>query len=213
MAVVASMVAQSDVGDSSRYQMAYVSVGPSSAAAFRSAFDQYQEASRGELGFVSYEIVEQIGRPGEFVLIETWRNQTAADAHSTALSTKRFRAAIEPIRVGGYDERPYKPFDVAPQSVTSPQSVVVVTHVDVVPPGDPTMLLKQLAMDSRADPGCLRFDVLQHAARANHFTIIEAWRDQQARDIHAAAGHTRQYREALQPLIGSPLDERLMRKR
>jgi len=72
--------------------------------------------------------------------------------------------------------------------------------------------LRQLVDDSRRGPGCLRFDVLQHAVRANHFTVIEAWRDQQSRDAHAAAAHTRQYRDALQPLIGSPLDERLMKR-
>ena len=209
-----SMVAQSDVRDSARYQVGYVSVGPSSAGAFRSALDQYRDASRGELGFVGYEAFEQIGRPGEFVVVETWRDQAAADAHGTAASRRRYLAAVDPIRVGGYDERPYKTFVVGPGQKAAPVgSVVVVTHVDVVPPGDPTTLLRQLAEASRAEPGCLRFDVLQHAARANHFTIIEAWRDLQARDVHAAAAHTRQYRDALQPLIGSPLDERLMRGR
>jgi quinol monooxygenase YgiN len=207
-----SMVAQGEVRDSARYQVGYVSVGPSSVAAFRRALGQYREASRGELGFAGYEAFEQIGKPGEFVVIETWRDQAAADAHGTAASRKRFLGALDPIRVSGYDERPYKTFAVGPgQTAASAGSVFVVTHVDVVPPGDPTTLLKQMVEDSRAEPGCLRFDVLQHAARANHFTIIEAWRDLQARDVHAAAAHTRQYRDALQPLIGSPLDERLMR--
>ena len=73
------------------------------------------------------------------------------------------------------------------------------------------MLLRQLADVSRTEPGCLRFDVLQHTQRANHFTIIEAWRTRAARDRHVATMHTRQYRESLQPMIGSPLDERLMR--
>jgi quinol monooxygenase YgiN len=208
-----SMAAQSDVRDTTRVQVGYVSVGPSSAAAFRRALDQYRDASRGELGFVSYDAFEQIGRPGEFVVIETWRDQAATDAHGAAASRKRFLGALDPIRVSGYDERPYQTFAVGPgQTATSAGAVFVVTHIDVVPPGDATMLLRQLVEDSRAEPGCLRFDIFQHAARANHFTIIEAWRDQQARDVHAAAAHTRQYRDALQPLIGSPLDERLMRR-
>jgi quinol monooxygenase YgiN len=45
--------------------------------------------------------------------------------------------------------------------------------------------------------------------RANHFTIVETWRDQQAFDAHVAAAHTRQYRDDVQPLTGSPLDERV----
>ena len=32
---------------------------------------------------------------------------------------------------------------------------------------------------------------MQHMRRANHFTIVETWRDQQAFDAHVAAAHTR----------------------
>jgi quinol monooxygenase YgiN len=38
--------------------------------------------------------------------------------------------------------------------------------------------------------------------------VVESWADQAALDAHAAAAHTRRYREALQPISGSPLDER-----
>ena len=31
--------------------------------------------------------------------------------------------------------------------------------------------------------------------RANHFTVVEAWQNQKALDDHAAAAHTRQYRD------------------
>jgi quinol monooxygenase YgiN len=45
--------------------------------------------------------------------------------------------------------------------------------------------------------------------RANHFTVIETWQSQKAFDAHVAAPHTRQYRDEVQPLTGSPLDERV----
>jgi quinol monooxygenase YgiN len=66
-----------------------------------------------------------------------------------------------------------------------------------------------LAEASRKEPGCLRFDVLQHTMRANHFTVVEVWENQKALDAHAAAAHTKQYRGVLQPISGSPLDERV----
>jgi quinol monooxygenase YgiN len=66
-----------------------------------------------------------------------------------------------------------------------------------------------LAEASRQEHGCLRFDVLQHTLRANHFTVIEIWDNQKALDAHAAALHTKQYRDRLQPISGSPLDERV----
>jgi quinol monooxygenase YgiN len=43
----------------------------------------------------------------------------------------------------------------------------------------------------------------------NHFTVIAIWQNQQALDAHDAAPHTKQYREVLQPISGSPLDERV----
>ena len=61
------------------------------------------------------------------------------------------------------------------------------------------------------EPGCLRFDILQHAMRANHFTIVETWQSRNALEAHAAAAHTKQYRDELQPFTGSPLDERVYR--
>jgi len=69
--------------------------------------------------------------------------------------------------------------------------------------------LQELATASRQEPGNLRFEVLQHAMRGNHFTVIEQWRNQDALEAHVATAHARAYRDALQPLTGSPLDERV----
>jgi quinol monooxygenase YgiN len=85
----------------------------------------------------------------------------------------------------------------------------VIAHVDVAPNTQAPQLLARLAELSRAEQGNLRFDVLQHAQRGNHFTVVEHWRNEAALDEHVAAGHAREYRDALQPLTGSPLDERV----
>ena len=73
-------------------------------------------------------------------------------------------------------------------------------------------LLMQLAEASRKETGNLRFDVVQHVMRRNHFTVIESWRDQRALDAHTSASHTKQYREALTTITGSPLDENVYRR-
>ena len=49
---------------------------------------------------------------------------------------------------------------------------------------------------------------MQHTMRANHFTVIEEWQNAKAVDAHAAAAHTKEYRNGLAPIAGSPLDER-----
>ena len=70
-------------------------------------------------------------------------------------------------------------------------------------------ILRKLAEASRKEEGNVRFDVLQHAMRANHFTVIEEWQSAKAADTHADTAHTKEYRNKLGPIAGGPLDERL----
>ena len=192
--------------------VSYVEVVPSARTAMVGALTRYRDVSIKEDGYVHIDVLEQIGRPAHFAIIERWRDQKAFDVHGTAAHVKQFRDAFQSMRVSGYDERPYR-------TLTSGSSVAggggrpvyVVAHVDIGGggPSDAPGLLRRLAEESRRDEGCLRFDVLQHAMRLNHFTVIEAWRNQAALDAHAATPHTKAYRDALQPISGSPLDERL----
>jgi quinol monooxygenase YgiN len=70
-------------------------------------------------------------------------------------------------------------------------------------------MLHQFAIDSRNDQGSVRIEVLREPNRLNHFTIVEVWRTRQDFESHLAASHTKAFREKLQPILGSPFDERL----
>jgi quinol monooxygenase YgiN len=154
-------------------------------------------------------VFAQTDRPGHFAVVESWRDQAAFDGRDAA-AKRELMQALAPIRVSDYDERPYKSLTLAPaKSGAEARNAFVVSHVDVAPNTQAPMLLQQLAEASRQEPGNVRFDVLQHAMRANHFTVIEQWRNQAALDAHVATAHARSYRDALQPLTGSPLDERV----
>jgi quinol monooxygenase YgiN len=199
--------------DGAVYTVTYVEVLPSASSTMSAAFKQYRDASRKETGFVRFDLREQVGRPGLFTVVETWADRPAFDAHAAAAHTKQYQDKLQPLRVSGYDQRPYKTLSVAPARDGSAQAVHVVSHVDIgaggsATPFDAPALLRRLAEASRAEQGCLRFDVLQHAMRANHFTVVEVWQDQKALDAHRAAAHTKEYRDTLQPVSGSPLDER-----
>lgn len=211
MSVAAVVRAQTPDG-TTRYAVTYVDVTASSVAQATTAFRTYREASGRETGFVTVEMFEQVGRAGHFAVVETWRDQAAFDAHQTAASLAALQSALQPIRVSGYDQRPYKTLTVAPaRGPAGRNAVVVVSHVDIGGGGkiDVPALLRRLADASRAESGCLRFDVTQHMVRSNHFTVVEVWADQQALDRHVAAAHTKQYRDDVQPVSGSPLDERV----
>ena len=196
--------------DSVFYAVSYVETRAPATTAARAALEQYRDASRRQDGLVRVECFEQIGRPGHFAVVETWRDQKAFDARDAA-AQKQLLGALQPIRVSDYDQRPYKTLTTAPGSASAGgrQAVYVVAHVDVTQSPQVPLMLRRLAEASRQEAGNLRFDVLQHMTRANHFTVIEGWRSQEALDSHAAAAHTRQYRDELQPMTGSPLDERV----
>jgi quinol monooxygenase YgiN len=197
--------------DKTFYAVSYVETRSSSTKPAIDALHAYRDTSRKVDGFVRIEFFEQVGRPGHFAVYETWRDQPAFDARDAAIQ-KQLLTALQPIRVSDYDQRPYKTVTVARES--SPpdrQTVYVIAHVDVTPNPQVPVMLRALAEASRKEPGNLRFDVTQHMMRANHFTVVEAWRNQQALDAHVAAAHTRQYRDTLQPMTGSPLDERVFK--
>ena len=50
--------------------------------------------------------------------------------------------------------------------------------------------LNPLADASRKGAGNLRFEVVQQTSRPNHFTVIEAWKDQKAYDARGSAARS-----------------------
>lgn len=207
----ATLAAQGPGSDATFYAVSYVETSAASAKDAASALRAFHDATLKQDGCTSVEAFEQIGRPGHWVLIETWRDQKAFDARDASVQ-QRLVDSTKAIRVSGLDQRPYKTIAVAPARGTAGGSAVsVISHVDVAPNPAVAPMLAKLAQASRQEPGNLRFDVLQHTMRANHFTVIETWRDQAALDAHVAAAHTKQYRDDLLPLTGSPLDERVFK--
>ena len=198
--------------DTRVYAVAYVEAMASSSPKAIALLKQYRDISSKQDGFLSIELFEQIGRPGHFAVFEVWRDPKAFDARD-ASALKQLRDGLQPIRVSDYDQRPYKTISLDDRRGGDgggrQAQVIVVAHVDVAPNPQVAVMLKDLAETSRKEAGNIRFDVVQHTMRANHFTVVEVWRDQKALDAHVAAPHTKQYRDTLQPMTGSPLDERV----
>ena len=91
------------------------------------------------------------------------------------------------------------------------EAVYVITHVDVM--GDKAVpalaLLTQFAADTLKEKDCSRFEVLQQDGRPNHFTVVAIWRNRAAFEAHDSSAWTKSFREKIQPMVGSPWDERL----
>jgi len=197
--------------DQAFHAVSYVETAASGGAEALRALRAYREAAARQDGCVQAEVFEQIGRPGHWVVIETWRDGKSFESRDAAIG-QRLTEALKALRISGWDQRPYKTISVAAaRGPAGAGAVSVISHVDVAPNPAVAPMLAKLAETSRQEAGNLRFDVLQHTMRGNHFTVVETWRDQAALDTHLSAPHTKQYRDEVQPLTGSPLDERVFK--
>jgi quinol monooxygenase YgiN len=175
---------------------------------------QYRDASRKENGNMRAEVAREIGRPTRFVVLATWKDQAAFDAHGKSAGTTAFRDKLKTIHAGPYDERIHVPLNVAANDAPSGQrGIIVVSHVDVPPPRKDECIaaLNPLADASRKGAGNQRFEVQQQSSRPNHFTVVEAWKDKKAYDASRSAEAQRQFRDKLGPMLGALYDERLYR--
>jgi quinol monooxygenase YgiN len=193
----------------SPYAVTYIEVDPAQADAARRLLAGYRDALKGK-GAIDFAVFEQSGRPNHFVIVEQWPTAKAREDNVAFPASKELRAALAPLLVAPYDERPHFALSVGPKAAT-PAGVYVVTHVDIVPPkrDDGVAAVRTLAEASGGAAGNVRFDALVQASRLNHLTLVEAWTDAAAQQAHSAAAPTKAARTALGPMSGSLYDERL----
>jgi quinol monooxygenase YgiN len=191
------------------YVATYVDVQPNHGAQAIRLLTEYAKSGR-------IEVFQEIFRQNRFVIIETWQDDAALQAHESDARTTQFRTDLKAIHNSPYDQRVHQTFSV--ESVGSEShagAFVVITHVDVPPPRreETEILLRRLSEQSRKDEGVLRYDIFQqNAPRTNHFTVFAVWNDEKAFASHELQPHTREFRESLGPMLGAPYDERFYRR-
>ena len=198
------------------YVVSYFEAMPPAKDKAAGMLRQLAKESRKESGNYRFEILQRIGQPDEFVILETWRNKDAQAAHGAAAHTRQFRDKLQPLLRGPYDERPHTALAVGNMGAEATgaartAAIFAVTHVDVIPKGKDVgvALVTQLAASGRGDKGNVRFEALTQDSRTNHMTVVEIWADRKALEGHGMTAHKKEIREKLQPLSGSLYDERL----
>ena len=123
------------VPDGPRYIVVYLEVMPTATAGAVTLVRQFRDATRKEAGNLRAETLQRIGQLNQFVLLEAWKDQAAADAHAKAAATAQFRDKIKAIQNAPIDERTHFPLSVGPLPAKGGgAAVAAVTHVDVIPP-------------------------------------------------------------------------------
>ena len=196
------------------YSVTYVEVLPTARAEGLAALTSYREAARQENGNLRCEVASRIGQPHQFVILEVWQDQAAFDAHAKSANVTETRDKLRAIRAAPLDERVHTGVSVGALTPgPGGDAVYVVTHVDVIPPrkDDGLAALTVLGDAARAEPGNLRFEVVQQTNRPNHFTVVEIWKDARAVEAHVMTEATRRFRDALGPMSGALYDERFFK--
>jgi quinol monooxygenase YgiN len=197
------------------YVVGYIEVTSTRVPEALPALRAYRDASAREPGGAGVTLYREDAIPSRFVILETWRDQAAYDAHLMAPSVTDLAMKLRPIQAAPPHMLAHRGFSVAPAPAAAlpANTIYVMTHIDVPPPQLQAVTghYGPYVTASRRDRGMLRFDVLQMAARTNHFTVVEAWAGQTNFDAHKAAVHTRTFRDRIGPLLGALYDERIYR--
>jgi quinol monooxygenase YgiN len=93
------------------------------------------------------------------------------------------------------------------------ESLKVVVKIVVRPEkaGDARKLLAVLAEKSRAEPGCIRYEVLQSASEPHVFALLEEWENAAALDNHVVTPHVQQAYAQAGGVVAAPPDRTVYR--
>jgi quinol monooxygenase YgiN len=86
----------------------------------------------------------------------------------------------------------------------------VATYIEVAPPNadQAATLLGRERDASRADDGCLAFEMLRRKDRWNQFVALSAWRNDGVLEAHRGTAHVADLTRVLGPLLVAPVDSR-----
>jgi quinol monooxygenase YgiN len=195
------------------YVITYVEVAPDFSSEARQLILAHSADVRKASGAVQVDVLQRIDYPNHFALVEQWQSQNARQTHASSEAVVKFRAALGPLQIAPYDDRLQSPLSVGPSPPASADSVMIITHVDVIPASVDagTGKVRSFVEQGRAAPGNRRFDALVQASRKNHMTIVESWDSLAAKNSWISTPAARSFREELQPMSGSLYDERAYR--
>jgi len=201
-----------DGGDPTLYVAGYVDAAYASRNQVAALLRQFAGVARKQKDLIHFAVLQRASPNNQFMIVETWKDQQARDAHMASPERKEFQSKVEPLLIAPIDDRLGVKTSAAPIA-TGPaagSAVYVVTHVDVPGANRDKLLpaITALAESSRKESGNLRFDVAYQKNRTNHFTVFEGWKDVKSNEAHELAAHTKEFRSVLTPLTGAMYDQR-----
>ena len=94
------------------YTATYIEVGPVLAKVGAGALSAYRKDARKDA--VSLEVFQRIDRPNQFVVLASWTDQKAFEAHSSAEPAKKLNEKLATMLAAPTDTRTHNALSVAP---------------------------------------------------------------------------------------------------
>lgn len=195
------------------YAVTYLDVAASAPSRGVDLLNQYRASSRNEPGNVEFTVLQEMGRPNRFAIVEGWKDQSAFDTHEKAMSTTQFQEALKAIRNSPPNQHVLHAFATGPaRTEPSKGAFYTVEHIDFLPmfANIAQPAVRRLAEFSAKEDGVLRYDIYQEPAHSNHFSVVAEWSSMGAFDAYETAPPTREFRAAtVMPARGNLYDQRL----
>ena len=91
----------------------HVDARPSDTQSASALLDGFRRSSLRDPGAKGFEVLQEIGRPNHFTLVEKWFDQKAYDEHNLAKHTRHFRDQLQPMLASPFDERIHTELNIA----------------------------------------------------------------------------------------------------
>src|SRR5215470_19132782 len=101
--------------DPTLHVITYIDVAPAAKEQAAALLRPLAEASRKDPGNLLFQILQRTAPAHQFVIVATWKDQQALDAHEAAAHSKQFRSKLDPLLIGPIDDRLCIPAFVAAQ--------------------------------------------------------------------------------------------------
>jgi len=197
--------------EAARSVATYIAVEAARNGQAAAALLDYAALVRRDPAALRVLVLSELDRPGQFVLLESWRDETGWAAHASGAVRHALEGALQPILLAPFDDRLGLPMQ-AESSLQEPRGAVhVVLHVDVTGPGIDTMPdnLREAARNAARIPGAIAYEVATQSNKRNHFTVHQVWASQAAYNAYVASPGAKEFRARFNVAKGAIYDDRL----
>ena len=118
------------------YIVTYFEVYPSEIQKTKSLLKELTQSSLKEEGNLRFEIVQRIGQPDQFAILEAWQDVSTMTKHQQSANVIAMKDRLNPLLRSSYDERPHSALQVGKVKVSPNEmknAIFAITHVDIVP--------------------------------------------------------------------------------